>query len=262
VAQEPRTAQKRALELLSATLATSSWLPTTEATRFVWAMRGAIVLVLLVLVASAVDKTLWNWLDLLIVPIVLAIGGYLFTRSENQRTREIAEQRTQDDLLQAYLDDITELLVDEERPLHRASQGDNLSTVARARTLTILPCLDHTRKKRVLQFLYEAELIRKHRVVVALKEADLSEADLHQGHLRRASLRWADLSDANLSGADLSEADLSRADLSKADLSRADLSGANLRDAKGVTQEQLEEEAITLAGATMPDGSTREWRPG
>jgi hypothetical protein len=42
-------------------------------------------------------RTFWDWLDLLIVPVVLAIGGYLFTRSENQRTREDADkQRTLD----------------------------------------------------------------------------------------------------------------------------------------------------------------------
>jgi hypothetical protein len=82
VAQEPRTVQERALELLRATLATPSWLPTTEVQSLVWAIRGAIVLGLLVLIASAVDKTFWDWLNLLIVPVVLAIGGYLFTRSE------------------------------------------------------------------------------------------------------------------------------------------------------------------------------------
>ena len=36
-------------------------------------------------------KTLWDWLDLLVVPIVLAIGGYLFTRSETQATQVAAE---------------------------------------------------------------------------------------------------------------------------------------------------------------------------
>src|SRR5215212_48906 len=42
-------------------------------------------------------ETLWDWLDLLIVPTVLALGGYLFTRSENQRARETAEkERTLD----------------------------------------------------------------------------------------------------------------------------------------------------------------------
>jgi len=64
----------------------------------------------------------------------------------------------------------------------------------------------------------------------------------------------ANLSGANLSGADLHGADLSDADLSDADLSDADLSDADLRAAKGVTTEQLEFDARTLEGATMPDG--------
>jgi uncharacterized protein YjbI with pentapeptide repeats len=59
-----------------------------------------------------------------------------------------------------------------------------------------------------------------------------------------------DLSGANLSGADLSGVNLSRADLSGANLSRADLSGAT-----GISNEELEHQALTLAGATMPDGS-------
>ena len=35
-------------------------------------------------------RTLWDWLDLLIVPAVLALGGYFFTRSENRRAQDIA----------------------------------------------------------------------------------------------------------------------------------------------------------------------------
>jgi hypothetical protein len=49
------------------------------------------------------SKTLWDWLDLLIVPVVLAIRGYLFTRFENQATQAAAERRTQDEALQACL---------------------------------------------------------------------------------------------------------------------------------------------------------------
>jgi hypothetical protein len=89
-------------------------------------------------------RTLWEWLNLLIVPAVLALGGYLFTRSENRRTREdavrqrrldreLAEDRRQDDTLQAYLDGMSQLLTDKELPLHRTQSGDSLSTVARAR---------------------------------------------------------------------------------------------------------------------------------
>src|SRR5919107_459197 len=38
-------------------------------------------------------RTLWDWLNLLIVPAVLALGGYLFTRSESRRTRNAADEQ-------------------------------------------------------------------------------------------------------------------------------------------------------------------------
>ena len=51
--------------------------------------------------AAVVDKPLWAWLQLLVVPAVLAVGGYLFIRSENRRAQELAERRAQDEALQA-----------------------------------------------------------------------------------------------------------------------------------------------------------------
>jgi hypothetical protein len=46
-------------------------------------------------------RTFWDWRKLLIVPVVLAIGGYLFTRSENRGTQQIEEQSAQETALQA-----------------------------------------------------------------------------------------------------------------------------------------------------------------
>ncbi len=192
-------------------------------------------------------KTLWDWLDLLIVPIVLALGGYLFTRSENQRTQKIAHESRQDDTLQAYLDGMAQLLTDKDRPLHRAQLGDSLSTVARARTLTVLPRLDGDRKARVVQFLYESDLIITDRPVfdlrgAKLRGAELAEADLNYAHLLGANLSGANLSGAYLGGADLRAATLREANLSKAhledvslytaDLSEANLNGADLEMAR------------------------------
>src|SRR5687768_6153382 len=100
-------------------------------------------------------KTLWDWLDLLIVPAVLAIGGYLFNNSQNQRTREdanqqrdldryLAEERRQDEALQAYLNHMSEMLMPkEDQPsLSGESPSESLRTLARARTLTVLRRLD------------------------------------------------------------------------------------------------------------------------
>jgi uncharacterized protein YjbI with pentapeptide repeats len=220
-------------------------------TRFVLAL--VILLGLLTLIGLPFGVSLWDWLELLVIPVVLALGGYLFTRSENRRTqeatdmqrtldRELADERRQDDMLQAYLDGLSQLLTDKDRPLHRAQLGDSLSTVARARTLTVLARLDGARKRSVLQFLYESGLITKDRNIVDLRGADLSgakletgvnlrEADLRETDLRGADLREANLFRANLQGADLREANLSGADLRETDLSEADLQGANLREA-------------------------------
>src|SRR5215213_3477259 len=120
-------------------------------------------------------------------------------RGQRQRELVLAEQRAQDEALQEFLDHMSQLLTDEARPLHRAQLGDSLSTVARARTLTVLTRLDGDRKGSVVRFLYESGLITKNRLILDLRSADLSRA--------------------NLSG--------------------ANLSGAYLRDATGVTKEQL-----------------------
>ena len=149
---------------------------------------------------------------------------------------DVEEQRAQDEALEAYLDEISQLLTDEKRPLSRARPGDNLSTVTRARTLTALTRLDGHRKRSVLQFLYESGLVIKARVVVDLKGADLSAANLSAANLSsvnlsEADLRGDDLSEAALIEADLSSTNLYKADLSGADLLRGDLSAANLSEA-------------------------------
>jgi hypothetical protein len=278
--QGPRTVQERALELLRATLATSSWLPATEVQRLVWTIRGVILLGLLVLIASAVDKTFWDWLDLLIVPVVLAIGGYLFTRSESGRTQQIGEQRSQQTALQSYLEQITQLVREglrDEDPL------SPLRLLARGRTLSVFWQLDPMRKRALLQMLHEAGLIGKGTPIIGLSGADLRNAYLRELDLKDADLRGADmkgvnLERANLSGADLRGADLSHASLhcarlgtarmidaltgetvarNQADLRYTDLSHADMSRATGVTEGQFDM-CKSLVGATMPNGQKYE----
>lgn len=297
MANEPRTTQKRALELLRATLATPSWLPTTGTRRLVWAIRCAVVLGILVLIASAVNEPLWDWLDLLIIPAVLAGGGLWFNQRQQARAEMSDDQRAQDAALQAYLDKMSELLID--KKLHKKSNDyDETRLTARAHTLAVLEQLDEPRRKRVvLMFLREARLINRfvyypeqqpvvpyyahyvgladadlsganlkdarlistsEKEPISLKGANLKGAELSGAILRGTDLRGADLSDADLSGADLGEPDLKPAELPKADLSGANLSGANLSGAIGVTNEELEQQAKSLKGAIMPDGQKYE----
>jgi uncharacterized protein YjbI with pentapeptide repeats len=213
-------------------------------------------------------KKPWNYLDVFLVPVVVTVATGWLTWAQHRRQRkdeaqrhaledraekaqrdrefEVENRRAQDEALEAYLDEISQLLTNEKRPLRRARPGDSLSTVARARTLTTLSRLSGRRKRSVLQFLYESGLVMKGHVVVDLRGADLSAADLgladlsaanlHRAELREADLGEADLSEANLLMANLRNADLRASDLKgahlhKADLSEADLRDANLRDA-------------------------------
>jgi uncharacterized protein YjbI with pentapeptide repeats len=154
--------------------------------------------------------SLWDWLDLLIVPLMLGIGGIWFQRAQRtrevemenrqrQRELEIEDQRAQDAALQAYLDQMGVLLV--ERDLLEALHGP--STLARAYTLTILERLDPDRKRIVVRFLYEAGLLTR-RTELTLRVVRLEEANL-----RYAALANMYLAGINLTGADLKEADLS-----------------------------------------------------
>lgn len=236
------------------------WRPSRE--QVLRAVRGviviAVVLGILTLIGLPFGITLWAWLKLLIVPAVIAAGGIWFNRQQRDREMAIAEQRSQDETLQAYLDQMSQMLTDKERPLHRAQQGDSLSTVARARTLTVLTRLDGDRQRSVVQFLYDSDLITKDRAVLDLREADLSRADLSRvfwgsAHLRRIYLNEANLSRASLNGAvlrgsamrqaNLTEADVNDADLGRVDLTEADMRGVHLLGAN-LSQ-------AILTGATM-----------
>lgn len=183
-------------------------------------------------------KTLWDLMELVFVPLVLAGGALLFTSVTNRRERERELDRAREAALQTYLDRMTELI---EKRLVESEASDPKRSVARVRTLTVLRQLDGERKGLLLRFLHESELIDKKEAIVELSQADLTGADLSKADLPHANLRGAVLSEgvlsraklreANLSKTDLTKADLLAADLTDADLTEADLSGADLRGA-------------------------------
>jgi hypothetical protein len=203
------------------------------------------------------------------------VGALYLSRTKLHHQSELQGPFAQHNgLLLGYLDQMVRLLNDKDRPLRHCRAGQEVSIVAKGRTHMVLPKLDGEGKGRVLQFLYETELIIKERWVVDLLGADLREANLRGANLRGAHLRGADLRGANMEGADLSGADLRGANLREAtlhwadlisaelsgaymggaDLSLADLGRADLRNVKELGVGQLER-VYSLEGAHMPDGS-------
>jgi hypothetical protein len=166
-------------------------------------------------------------------------------RVEDQRAeaeRELAKERAQDEALQAYLDQMSNLLL--EKNLRTSEEDSEVRTLARARTLTVLGRLDPSRKTAVYQFLVDADLVQsidERDPIISLNGADLGGANVSDANLRNADLNGADLSDAYLRGADLRNANLIGADLSDAYLKGADLSDV---DRHGTIVDGAADEAI------------------
>lgn len=176
---------------------------------------------------SGLNKPFWDWLDLLIIPVMLGLGAlyanWVVQQNEQRRAdrenkieREIASERNQETALQNYLDKMTELLLDKD--LRTSKPDDEVRTVARTRTLTVLRGLEKERKTSVMQFLVEANLVfvqeeqEEEKVpIVSLQGANLREADLYMAVLSRANFREADLRGADLRGAHLHGANLTSA---------------------------------------------------
>ncbi len=199
---------------------------------------------------SQQSKSLWDWLNLLAVlaiPAVVGLGAAWFTAKQAQVSGAENLDNQRESALQGYIDKMSELLL--EKNLRGSQPEDDVRTIARTRTLTILPRLDKERKRSVLQFLIQSDLLlnEEGKLVMFLAGADLSGANLSLTGLSKSALagvnlRGADLSGtfnfkaslvgADLSGANLSraklDANLSRTNLQEVNLSYANLSGANL----------------------------------
>ena len=208
-------------------------------------------------------------MELLLVPAVLAIGGYWFTQRRESRSREVERDRLREQALHNYLDRMAELML--EKGLQTSGPEDVVRDVARARTSMVLRRLDGDRKGVLLRFLQESKLIVKDKAAVSLHEVDLRRADLRRADLRSSDLRWTDLRGASLvkanlfkasllkadlRGADLRGADLTEADLTEADLAGTNLRGANLRESYGLALYQLRS-SMGDANTKLPRGLVR-----
>lgn len=202
-------------------------------------------------------KTLWDWMDLLIIPLVLALGVFALNSSERTRERETEKKRARaqqqieanrhyEAALQSYLDRMTELLLKDKLRTARNKEARN---VARIRTLSVLRGLDGARKGIVLRFLYEAGLINKDRPIVDLRTAELGWADLSYIDLQDADLTGAYMDHVDLTKTNLAGSVLVSTDLTEAKMNDAILEHVNLSNVK-VSDEQLAT-VRSLKGATM-----------
>jgi hypothetical protein len=213
-------------------------------------------------------KTLWDWLQLLIVPLVLALAAFALNAAQSDRDRRqeerraardrlSADDRAREDTLRTYLQQMSELITRHglSTEVGKGATPD-ARTLARTLTLIALRRLDGARKGLVVQFLFEADLINSTAVwektprglqrnlllgsgppKVSLHGADLRGAVMPSsgslfadsgGTEGRYRTRATVLDGADLRDADFHENFLLGVTLIAADLRGADFTGAEL----------------------------------
>ena len=205
------------------------------------------------------SKTLWDLLDLAIIPFAVAVGLFWLNTRADTREKQRAEQREREnqareedrfreDALQKYYDDMATLIIEKDLKgeMRKATTEDGeiphtVRDIAQLRTLTIMRRLKKNRLNELFNFLRDSGLASgEHGILlkganlagIELEDVRLQSLNLENTNLREANLSGADLQDANLLGADLRRVNLSGADLKGANLSGADLTVANLSEAK------------------------------
>lgn len=202
------------------------------------------------------NKTVWDWLNLLAVlaiPVAVTLGTAWFTTKQGQLVDAENKDNQHEAALQTYLDKMSELLLHEN--LRESTQDEEVRKIARVRTLTVLRRIDGERKASVLLFLYESDLINKHKPIINLEDADLSKANLIVANLSEADLSKAQLFKADLNSANLNSANLHESNLTRAILFRADLHGANLH---GASLFGAELRGADLTGADLSEADLSE----
>lgn len=213
-------------------------------------------------------RTLWDWMELALIPVALALIAYGFNEANRRRESRRAESQQQletkriqnhqeEEALQAYLDRMQELLL--EKDLLKAPVGSTVCQLAHTLTQVTLKRLSPKRKAIVLGFLVTSQLVQQRdgkKRVLSLAGADLEGIGTPLGvaflDLMGADLSGANLQDAMLDVPNLQNADLRMATLERSRLLKADLRGANLETA--VLAGSNLWEAICNEATILPNG--------
>ena len=174
-------------------------------------------------------KTLWDWLQLLIVPAILAIGAFLLNQAQHSSEQQKTDDQLQEETLQDYLDKMSHFILgrrlvppSEEAFELDVERYDAARDIARTRTLAALRRLNGKRNAMVLRFLRDTNLIgtssETAHDIVDLQGQDLSGIDLSQNDLSGLVLEKVQFIGANLKGANLTGTNLKSATFGLANL--------------------------------------------
>ena len=204
-------------------------------------------------------KSFWDWLQLLIVPLMLAFGAFYLNYASETRDKQIAEERKQQELLKDYFSKMQTLIVETKKS--KDSQPKIVETkksvettkskdsqpnpdgapllpefipIAEALTFAVLDQLDGKRKGKVITYLADSKLItanikdQKSKPVIDLRKANLKEIVLEDVSLDGLSITKADMTEAKLTEVILTNSNLVSSKFINATLDTVDFSGSKL----------------------------------
>lgn len=164
-------------------------------------------------------KTLWDWLDLLIVPISIGIVGWIYKDYENQKEESRQKENNYTDLFNNYLKNISELILKE----GLLESNEYAMNLARSLTIVALENLDGERKGQILQFLKESNVLQN----INLLGANFRNCDLEGIVLKNQIFKGIDFSHSNLTNSFLDGTEFIACNLSSANFSYSSLLNVN-----------------------------------
>lgn len=113
-------------------------------------------------------NTFWDWLSLLITPVTIATISVVFSIKQAQHGMEESEIQRQESVLEAYIQQMSRLLLEEH--LCDSPPDSSVRAVARAHTLATLERVGERQREVVMRFLDTSGLMAQDTPIIELPE--------------------------------------------------------------------------------------------
>ncbi|WP_238142327.1 pentapeptide repeat-containing protein [Microcystis aeruginosa] len=195
-------------------------------------------------------KSFWDWLQLLIIPLMLALGAFYLNSAADFRDYQIAQEQKHQEILTDYFSKMQDLIVETKKSKQTPGSKESNSEerlltefrpTAKALTLSVIEQLDGKRKGKVITYLAESQLITNEpstQPEIQLDGANLDDIELGNNGQRNSlnekemtimdkiKIKNANMKRANLSGLQLLDSDLSGSNLENATLKNVEFTGS------------------------------------
>jgi uncharacterized protein YjbI with pentapeptide repeats len=202
------------------------------------------------------SKTLWEWLDLLLIPFVVGIIAWSFKEAEKETASKSEYERSQNETLDSFVNIMTELITKH----NLANKSSSLETkiIARTRINLAFSNLNGARKGQVLQFLFESGLIDYNPKINIIggnmKNTILDGIVLSKSEIKGVYFNNATIKEANLNEAIFTSCDFTKADLSKSLVINTNFSYTNLTKSK---LKNMDLTSVNFEGANLTKADLR-----